>query len=54
LFVTAAALVLGQIAELGQVSFMSEPSTVMSSIVLGLLLARYNNGRRRGGRSKAR
>jgi len=42
-----AALVLDQVAVLGGVAVMAEPSTVLSSIAIGLLLARCNDERRR-------
>ncbi|HEV2945469.1 MAG TPA: hypothetical protein VGX26_10185 [Solirubrobacteraceae bacterium] len=41
------ALVLDQIAVLGGVAVMVEPSTILSSIAIGLLLARCNDERHR-------
>jgi hypothetical protein len=47
LLFAVAALVLDQIAVLGGVTLMAEPSTVLSSVAIGLLLARYSDQRRR-------
>jgi hypothetical protein len=47
LIFAVAALVLDQVAILGGISVMAEPSTVLSSVAIGLLLGRYSEQRRR-------